>query len=243
LTSGERPATLALALNDLPLALHSSSPSELKARLEADRRGAPYLLYRPHADEQRILELTAQLERATIGRQEACDVALPEDPSVSRVHAVLDRIGEEWTLVDDGSSRNGSFVNGQRVHGRQRLRDGDLVRVGDTLIAFRAAREGEQPASADTVPAMASAIVVSNAQRRVLVALCRPFADAGFAALPSNADIAEELFLSTETVKSHLHALFQAFDLDEVPPQQKRARLAASALEQGVVTLVDLTAV
>ena len=156
---------------------------------------------------------------------------------------MLDRIGDEWTLVDDGSSRNGSFVNGQRVHGRQRLRDGDLVRVGDTLIAFRAARERERPASADTVPAIASPIVVSTAQRRVLVALCRPFADAGFAALPSNADIAEELFLSAETVKSHLHALFQAFDLDEVPPQQKRARLAATALEHGVVTLVDLTAV
>jgi hypothetical protein len=113
--------------------------------------------------------------------------------------------------------------------------------VGDTLLAFRAAREQEHPASADTVPAMRSPIVISTAQRRVLVSLCRPFADAGFAALPSNADIAEELFLSAETVKSHLHALFHAFDLDDVPPQQKRARLAATALEQGVVTLVDLT--
>jgi hypothetical protein len=227
-------------LHELPLALHSSSPSELQLRLEADRRGVPYLLYRPHADEQRILELGPALERVTIGRQEACDVALPEDPSVSRVHAVLDRIGNEWTLVDDGSSRNGSFVNGQRVHGRQRLRDGDLVRVGDTLIAFRFT---QVRASADTVPAISAQIFVSNAQRRVLIALCRPFAGAGFAALPSNGVIADELCLSAETVKSHLHALFQAFGLDDVPPQQKRARLAATALEQGVVTLLDLTGV
>ena len=77
----------------------------------------------------------------------------------------------------------------------------------------------------------------------MLVALCRPFADAGFAALPSNAEIAEELFLSAETVKSHMHALFHAFELDEVPPQQKRARLAAAALERGVVTLPELTAI
>jgi hypothetical protein len=227
-------------LNELPLALHSSSPAELKERLEADRRGAPYVLYRPHPDQQRILELGPAMERATIGRQEACDVALPEDPSVSRVHAVLERIGEEWTLVDDGSSRNGSFVNGQRVHGRQLLRDRDLVRIGDTYLVFRALRDR---ATADTLPAAVPQVEISAAQRRVLIALCRPFAAAGFASLPSNGEIAEELFLSAETVKSHLHALFHAFGLDDVPPHQKRARLAASALERGVVTLPDLTAV
>jgi hypothetical protein len=212
----------------------------LKARLEADRHGHPYVLYRPSADEQRILELEPGTDRATIGRQPACDIALPEDPSVSRVHAVLERIGEEWTLVDDGSSRNGSFVNGQRVHGRQLLRDGDTVLVGDTQLVFRAHRDH---AVAETLPATAAPPAISSAQRRVLIALCRPLAGAGFATLPSNGEIAEELFLSSETVKSHMHALFHAFELDEVPPQQKRARLAAAALERGVVTLPDLTGV
>jgi hypothetical protein len=212
----------------------------LKARLEADRRGGPYVVYRPTADEQRILELEPGTDRAAIGRQPACEISLPEDPSVSRVHAVLERIGEEWTLVDDGSSRNGSFVNGQRIHGRQLLRDGDVVQVGDTQLVYRAHRDH---AGAETLPAMSAPPDISGAQRRVLVVLCRPYADAGFAALPSNGAIAAELFLSAETVKSHLHALFHAFELDDVPPQQKRARLAAAALERGVVTLTDLTAV
>ena len=227
-------------MNELPLALHTSSPVELKARLEADRLGCPYVLYRPRPDEQRIVPLAPATDRAAIGRQPACDIAVPDDPSVSRVHAVLERIGDEWTLVDDGSSRNGSFVNGQRVHGRQLLHDGDVVRVGDTHLVFRAHRDRT---GAETLPAARTPPNISSAQRRVLVALCRPYAGGGFAALPSNSAIAGELFLSAETVKSHMHALFHAFELDDVAPQQKRARLAAAALESGVVTLPDLTGV
>ena len=227
-------------MNEQPLAPHSASPAELKQQLEADRRGIPYLIYRAQPGGQRIVELGPALDRASIGRQEACDVALPDDPSVSRVHAVLERIGDEWTLVDDGSSRNGSFVNGRRVHGRHRLRNGDLVRIGETQIAFRSARDHT---TAETAPATSPQIVVSGAQRRVLLALCRPFAAGGFAAPPTNGDIAEELFLSAETVKSHMHALFHAFGLDDVPHQHKRTQLAAVALERGIVTLPDLTSV
>jgi hypothetical protein len=223
----------------LPLALHSASPAELKARLDADRRGAPYLLYRQEGS-QRLVELGGALDRMTIGRQEACDVSLPDDPSVSRVHAVLERIGAEWTLVDDGSSRNGSFVNGQRIRGRQRLRNGDLVQVGGTHLAFCA--PGSRITS-ETVPTGTTPPVVSGAQRRVLVALCRPLAEGRFVAPPSNADIARELYLSAETVKTHMHALFHAFGLDDVPHQQKRARLAQLALESGTVTHADLTPV
>lgn len=221
-----------------PLAPHSSSPVELKQQLVADRRGLPYLLYRSEEGDQRIVELSRRADRVTIGRQEACDVALPHDPSVSRVHAVLERIGDEWTLVDDGSSRNGSFVNGRRIHGRRRLCHGDLLRMGGTSIAFR---DPGDRAAAETAPASAIQVPVSSAQRRVLVALCRPLAEPGFAAPPSNAEIAQALFLSVETVKSHMHALFGLFGLDDVPHQHKRAQLAAAALERGVVTFPDLT--
>ena len=52
------------------------------------------------------------------------------------MHAVLERAGGHWTLVDDGLSRNGSFVNGRRVHGRRRLDHGDEIAVGHTLLVF-----------------------------------------------------------------------------------------------------------
>src|SRR4051794_33463694 len=109
--------------------LHQHSPSELKKQIEAERRGSPFVVYRDGAGEQVILEL-AEGSRLTIGRNTDSDLCLDWDPDVSRVHAALERVGVQWTLVDDGVSRNGSFVNGERVHGRRRLADSDRLRFG-----------------------------------------------------------------------------------------------------------------
>lgn len=72
--------------------------------------------------------------RYTIGRQEGCDIPV-ESPQVSRVHAVIEPDGDGWA-IEDRNSTNGTLVNRQQV-ARQRLRDGDTIRVGDTDIAFR----------------------------------------------------------------------------------------------------------
>ena len=74
----------------------------------------------------------------------------------------------------------------------------------------------------------------------MLVALCRPFSESRFAAPPSNRELAEELVVSVETVKFHLHALFALFGLDELPQHRKRATLARQALERGVILPRDL---
>ena len=67
----------------------------------------------------------------------------PWDTEVSRLHAVLARVGDEWTIADEGLSRNGSFVNGQRLRGRRRLRDGDAITIGRTLLVFLTGDAGE----------------------------------------------------------------------------------------------------
>lgn len=69
-----------------------------------------------------------------IGRLDACDVALA-DPGVSRRHAEVHREGDEWVVVDSGST-NGTIVNGKRVN-RHRLKKGDRITVGDTVLEFR----------------------------------------------------------------------------------------------------------
>jgi pSer/pThr/pTyr-binding forkhead associated (FHA) protein len=219
---------------ELPSALHRVSPAELKARIEAERRGRPFLVYVDDDGAQRLVELAG--ERVTLGRAEACDVAVTWDGEASRVHALLEPLHEEWT-VDDGGSRNGSFVNGERVSGRRRLRDGDLLRVGRTLIVFRA------PAgdSVRTLPADEPATPrLTNAQRRVLVEVCRPFAASSFAAPASTRQIADALVVSPDTVKTHLRALFEAFAIEALPQNQKRAELARRAFELGVVARSEL---
>src|ERR1700760_4700567 len=99
------------------------SPRDLKALIEAERTGLPFLHWRDGGGGQQILLLDPDRPRVTIGRRPQSDVPLTWDQEVSRAHALLEPVGEEWTLVDDGLSRNGSFVNGSRVHGRQRLHD------------------------------------------------------------------------------------------------------------------------
>ncbi|MDV3205758.1 MAG: LuxR C-terminal-related transcriptional regulator, partial [Rhodococcus ruber] len=56
----------------------------------------------------------------------------------------------------------------------------------------------------------------------------------------SNQDIASELFLSVDAVKTHLRALFAKFGVEDLPQNQKRVRLAELALHSGVITERDL---
>jgi len=74
-------------------------------------------------------------EPVTIGRQAECDVVL-EDSNISRRHAEVRRQGEDYVLVDLGST-NGSKVNGTRVK-QQALADGDEITLGKTLLRFEA---------------------------------------------------------------------------------------------------------
>ncbi len=206
--------------------------------MEAERGGAPFLVYRDGDQRQRIVDLTARRSPLGVGRQPVSDVALTWDDEVSRAHADIECIGAVWTVVDDGRSRNGSFVNGERVHGRRTLRHGDVITIGRTRLTFLAPLSGGDGSTA--VGLGGSAPALSAAQRRVLVALCRPLAGARFATPPSNRELAAELCLSVETVKFHLHALFDLFGIAQLPQHHKRAALARLALEQGAVGPRDL---
>jgi pSer/pThr/pTyr-binding forkhead associated (FHA) protein len=225
-----------------PLQAHSATPAELKQRLETDRDGRPYLIYRNADGDQQLHVLGDDAGRVTLGRSSGADLSLSWDREVSRHHAMLERSVDGWSVVDDGRALNGTFVDGERVRGRRRLRDGDVVQIGETAIAFRDPRRHTSLATirAQAVPAP---VRISDAQRRVLVALCRPFGEGRpFAAAPTNAQVAEELVLSVDAVKTHLRALFQHFGLDALPRAQKRALLIERAFQTGTVRDSDFAA-
>ena len=223
-----------------PLDAHVATPRDLKERIAAERRGTPFLIYRDGNDEQQIVDLEALGERVTLGRRPSNQVVLDWDSEISRVHAALERIGDDWTVVDDGLSRNGTYVNGSRVTSRRRLHDGDTLTVGGVTIAFRT--PAGESMSRPTVTAIGPHVgeLLTPAQRRVLIALCRPFKDSSYATPATNQQIADELVVTVDAVKSTLRALFEVFGVDAQPQNQKRASLALQALRTGVVTRRDL---
>jgi pSer/pThr/pTyr-binding forkhead associated (FHA) protein len=217
-----------------------TSAAELKAQIEAERGGRPFLVLRDGEGEQRIIVIEEGTSELWVGRGEAAGLRIDWDEEVSAPHAQIEVVAGECTLLDDGLSRNGSFVGTERVHGRKHLRDGDTLRFGRTTVLFR--RPGESAPEATAIATETpTAATISPGQRRVLLALCRPFKDgAAFAIPPTNQAIAEELHLSVDAVKTHMRALFEKLELEDLPQNRKRVALVERALQSGAVSPRDL---
>lgn len=72
----------------------------------------------------------------TVGRAEGNGLVL-RDPLASKTHAEISIDAGRFLLKDLGS-RNGTFLNGQRMREPHELADGDIVRIGTTRVRFRA---------------------------------------------------------------------------------------------------------
>jgi hypothetical protein len=222
-----------------PLARHSLSAAELKALMQTEGEGEAFLAFRGADGQLRFFTAEGRGDSSSIGRRNEADLSIGWDDEVSGLHAELHHIGGEWTIVDDGLSTNGTFVDGQRISGRQRLRDGNRVRVGKTTLVYRAAQitsVGQTVAAGGDQPQLQ----LTATQRRVLIALCRPYRDGGFGTPATNQEIAGELFLSVDAVKMHLRTLFGKFNLGDLVQNQKRATLAERALQSGAISHRDL---
>jgi pSer/pThr/pTyr-binding forkhead associated (FHA) protein len=180
-------------------------------------------------------------QRVTLGKASTNDVSLDHDDTVSRLHAVFENLGFAWSIRDLGS-RNGTFLNGERISAERVLRSKDEVRVGKTKLIFWEVRDsGEGPRDEETRAAQPSELPPRLTRREVdvLVVLCRPLvSDDPFPEPASVRRMAGELFVTEAAVKQHLQNLYDKF---AIPTEgDRRVRLANEALRRGAVTIAQL---
>ena len=180
-------------------------------------------------------------QRVTVGKASTNDVSLEHDETVSRLHAVFENLGFAWSLRDLGS-RNGTYLNGDKITAERVVRSGDEVRVGKTRLIFWEVRDsGDGKLDEETVTAQPVELPPRLTRREVdvLVVLCRPLvSDDPFPEPASVRRMATELFVTEAAVKQHLQNLYDKFT---IPPEgDRRVRLANEALRRGAVTIAQL---
>jgi len=90
------------------------------------------LIYTPDG---KTRTLALDRDRFTVGRSSASELCYPEDAGLSRQHLALEKVGETWT-VRDLNSKNGTFVNGNRITEPYSLGPEDRVTAGHLTISF-----------------------------------------------------------------------------------------------------------
>jgi predicted component of type VI protein secretion system len=99
--------------------------------------------------------IEVRAERVLLGRDPAADVVL-NDPSISRRHAVIERRGGFWVVLDQQSA-NGTWIDGRRVT-EAALETGQRLRLGVVEFTVAGADAKARPLAA-AAPAAARAYV------------------------------------------------------------------------------------
>ena len=120
--------------------------------------------------------ITLSGERVTVGKASTNLVSLNHDSTVSRVHAVLENLGFAWSIRDVGS-RNGTYLNGEKISAERVLRSGDELRIGKSRLIFWEVKQADEASVNEATVSVEPTQRPPRLTRReleVLVVLCRP---------------------------------------------------------------------
>lgn len=157
--------------------------------------------------------------RITIGRSESCDVVI-SDATVSRNHAVLDRLGDQWRIRDTGS-QNGIYLNGIRVRRSTPVNPGDGIQLGDALVRLSESVPGiRRDLITIHTATETSKNTLSPREKEVLTQV---------AAGRTDEEVAVALTVSVKTVRSHLDRIRDKTNA------RRRPDLTRHAMELGLI--------
>jgi DNA-binding CsgD family transcriptional regulator len=167
-----------------------------------------------------VTRVPVRTDVVRIGRAMDNEVVLSDQPAASRYHAELRRDDEDHWRVRDCDSRNGTWIDGNRLTGEAPFPRGSVLGIGDTTI-----RVIDAPAAGATVEGVAQADLYLQAQllsarEREVIALV--------AQGRTDDQVARELFISVKTVHSHLDRIRDKTGL------RRRAELTRLAVRLGL---------
>jgi hypothetical protein len=200
-------------------------------------KGHAFVRYRD-GERFRAVALLPASSMVYIGRDAGCVVGIENDVRVSRRHARLIFGASQWS-IEDGPSRNGTYVDGKRTVGEHILADRALISVGRTVLSFH------DPPTTTIVTTLSEDPPIQRlsptaTQRRVLVELARPFMarNAGIPVTPTNAAIAATLGYQVTTIRDAISDLYRQAGLLRGASQQ-RSELVRIAIIEGTVEPQD----
>jgi serine phosphatase RsbU (regulator of sigma subunit)/pSer/pThr/pTyr-binding forkhead associated (FHA) protein len=188
-------------------------------------------------------------DRCFLGRNPECDLheLLADVAGVSRLHARIERVGGQYVIQDEGS-RNGTWVNGERLAAKKLLTSGDRISIGELDLTFYddspapetpdiALDEGESLARMPVAPPEPAVAGYSGEKLAALVQMLKRLGNSldvattlhellsGLFAIFRQADRGFVAFTATDDMPIRLHTI-----LFRYPEQQKSLALSPTLI-------------
>ena len=170
-------------------------------------------------------------EQTTVGRDPEADLTI-DDEAISWHHLEIESRGGVL-MATDLDSRNGTALNGEPLDRPRRLRDGDVLTLGEYRLEVSDPVPGRAGA---TVATSEPSVPLSEDERATAVALVAPYRSEGaFAGRPATrAELAEALHVSERTAQRRLDALAAKLDVPGDAGRERPRLIAARVIELGL---------
>ncbi|MDO9353325.1 MAG: FHA domain-containing protein [Solirubrobacteraceae bacterium] len=167
----------------------------------------PYLIHQQRDGYVRLAPVKESGMRYTIGRTPGNHLPVPNE-HVSGLHAVLERRAG-LLVIEDQSSRNGTFVNGRKVTAAHTLHDGDELLIATTKFLVRCPT-GAEGTGTTVLPSAPDWDTLWPSHRQLLIMLV-DLTRSNEGRPPSHTELAEALGASSEATKGRLRGIRDKF--------------------------------